>query len=157
MFGIGLGAFVDGIVLHQVLQWHHMLSARPTTQPDTVAGLQANVVADGLFHLGALIAATAGLFILLREWRLGRLAPPWGTHIGMALAGWGTFNVIEGLVNHHLLGVHHVRDDIASPQAWDLGFLVISAVLLAGGLRVAARPRARHPSHHDNIECPKDG
>jgi hypothetical protein len=36
--GLGLGGFVDGIVLHQVLQWHHLVSdveAYPTT---TVAG-----------------------------------------------------------------------------------------------------------------------
>jgi uncharacterized membrane protein len=26
LFGIGLGGFLDGIVLHQILQWHHMLS-----------------------------------------------------------------------------------------------------------------------------------
>jgi uncharacterized membrane protein len=26
LLGIGLGGFVDGIVLHQVLQWHHMLT-----------------------------------------------------------------------------------------------------------------------------------
>ncbi len=27
ILGVGLGGFVDGIVLHQVLQWHHMLSS----------------------------------------------------------------------------------------------------------------------------------
>jgi uncharacterized membrane protein len=27
LLGIGLGGFVDGIVLHQILQWHHMLTA----------------------------------------------------------------------------------------------------------------------------------
>jgi nucleoside-diphosphate kinase len=26
LLGIGLGGFVDGIVLHQMLQWHHMLT-----------------------------------------------------------------------------------------------------------------------------------
>ncbi len=26
LLGIGLGGFVDGIVLHQILQWHHMLT-----------------------------------------------------------------------------------------------------------------------------------
>jgi uncharacterized membrane protein len=26
-FGLGLGGFFDGIVLHQLLQWHHMLSS----------------------------------------------------------------------------------------------------------------------------------
>ena len=26
LLGVGLGWFVDGIVLHQILQWHHMLT-----------------------------------------------------------------------------------------------------------------------------------
>ena len=26
LYGLGLGGFVDGIVLHQILQWHHMVS-----------------------------------------------------------------------------------------------------------------------------------
>ena len=26
LFGLGLGGFFDDIVMHQVLQWHHMLS-----------------------------------------------------------------------------------------------------------------------------------
>src|SRR4051812_24192423 len=26
LFGLGLGGFFDGIVFHQVLQWHHMVS-----------------------------------------------------------------------------------------------------------------------------------
>ena len=38
LFGLGLGGFFDGIVLHQVLQWHHMLTsagypARQRAQP----------------------------------------------------------------------------------------------------------------------------
>ena len=27
LFGLGLGGFFDGIILHQVLQWHHMLTS----------------------------------------------------------------------------------------------------------------------------------
>jgi uncharacterized membrane protein len=26
LFGLGLGGFFDGIVLHQILQWHHMVT-----------------------------------------------------------------------------------------------------------------------------------
>ena len=25
LYGLGLGGFIDGTVLHQILQWHHML------------------------------------------------------------------------------------------------------------------------------------
>lgn len=27
LLGLGLGGFFDGIILHQVLQWHHMLTS----------------------------------------------------------------------------------------------------------------------------------
>ncbi len=61
----------------------------------------------------------------------GRLAPNWKFHLGLLLAGWGAFNVVEGLVNHQLLGVHHVRDDKGAPLSWDLGFLAFGALLIA--------------------------
>ncbi|WP_406636556.1 DUF2243 domain-containing protein [Pseudarthrobacter quantipunctorum] len=56
-----------------------------------------------------------------------------GFHTGLALAGWGIFNIIEGLVNHQLLQIHHVRDDLGGPPAWDLGFLGVSVLLVAAG------------------------
>ena len=49
--GLGLGGFVDGIVLHQILQWHHMLTDTGDHPMTTVAGLEANTLADGFFHL----------------------------------------------------------------------------------------------------------
>lgn len=49
------------------------------------------------------------------------------------LAGWGVFNLVEGLVNHQLLGVHHVRDDLGAPLSWDLGFLAAGVLLVVGG------------------------
>ena len=47
LLGVGLGGFVDGIVLHQILQWHHMLTATVDHPAETVAGLEANTLADG--------------------------------------------------------------------------------------------------------------
>ena len=49
------------------------------------------------------------------------------------LAGWGMFNVVEGVVDHHLLGIHHVRDDLGGPLSWDLGFLAVGVLLVALG------------------------
>jgi uncharacterized membrane protein len=60
LLGVGLGGFVDGIVLHQILQWHHMLTATVDHPADTVAGLEANTLADGLFHAAAWIFVAAG-------------------------------------------------------------------------------------------------
>ena len=135
--GLGLGGFVDGIALHQVLQWHHMLTATGDHPASTVAGLEANTLADGFFHVATWVLVVAATVLTLRAWQRRELAPPWRAHIGMLLAGWGAFNVVEGLVDHQLLGIHHVRDDLGAPLGWDLGFLALGALLVVGGLALA--------------------
>jgi uncharacterized membrane protein len=143
--GIGLGGFVDGILLHQILQWHHMLTSTAGHPADTVAGLEANTLADGFFHVATWLIVVAATVVTVREWQRGTLAPPWRFHLGMVLTGWGAFNLVEGLIDHELLGIHHVRDDLGGPVGWDLGFLVFAALLLAGGwwLSRSTAPRRR--------------
>jgi uncharacterized membrane protein len=148
VLGVGLGGFIDGIVLHQVLQWHHILTSTTGHPMTTAKGLEANTLADGIFHLGTWLVVLAATVLMVRAWQRGELAPPWSAHIGMLLAGWGAFNVVEGLVDHELLGLHHVRDDLGGPLGWDLAFLAFGALLLLGGLRLGARGRTvtRGPS-----------
>jgi uncharacterized membrane protein len=141
LLGIGLGGFIDGIVLHQLLQWHHMLTSTGDHPATTVAGLEANTVGDGFFHLGTWVVVLAGTILLVRAWRRGQIAPPWRAHAGMLLAGWGAFNLAEGLVDHQLLGIHHVRDDLGGPIGWDLAFLALGAALVVGGLVLAGDGR----------------
>lgn len=146
--GFGLGGFIDGIVLHQLLGWHHMLSARPGFD------MRANELADGLFHAGTWLVVLTGvlwLYARLRlpsvpaAWpRLDRGPRPWAALIGSLLVGWGLFNMVEGLVDHHILGLHHVRPG-AHQLAWDLGFLAFGAVLAGLGILVA-RPRGARRS-----------
>ncbi|BCI51757.1 membrane protein [Mycolicibacterium litorale] len=131
LMGLGFGGFVDGIVLHEILQWHHMISGTEPT--DTVAGLELNVVADGFFHVVTWLLVMAGTTLTVVSWRQGRLAPNWSFHLGLLVMGWGVFNVVEGLIDHQLLGVHHVRDDLGAPLSWDIGFLVFGVLLTAGG------------------------
>ena len=133
LYGLGLGGFVDGIVLHQILQWHHMVSDVADYPPTTLAGLEANTLADGLFHLATWAFVVVASILTLVSWRQGRLAPSWSFHFGLVFAGWGVFNVVEGIINHQILGVHHVRDDLGGPLSWDLGFLASGALLLVGG------------------------
>src|SRR4029450_4390787 len=109
LLGIGLGGFFDGIVLHQILQWHHMLSTQGSYPATTVVGLQVNPLWDGLFYAGTHSATIAGLFLL---WSAARQThAPWSSKrlIGLLLTGWGTFNLVEGIVDHQLLGIHHVN------------------------------------------------
>jgi uncharacterized membrane protein len=60
----------------------------------------------------------------------------------MLLVGWGVFNLVEGLVDHHLLGIHHVRDDLGAPLGWDLAFLVFGAALIGLGATLARAGQA---------------
>ena len=120
LFGLGFGGFVDGIVLHEILQWHHMISGAQSSE--TLAGLELNVMADGFFHVVTWLLVMAGSIMTLVSWRQGRVAPTWSFHFGLLVAGWGFFNVVEGLIDHQLLGVHHVRDDLGAPLSWDIGF-----------------------------------
>jgi uncharacterized membrane protein len=133
LYGLGFGGFVDGIVLHQILQWHHMVSHVEDYPTDTVAGLEVNTLADGFFHVATWFFVLAGSITAVKAWREGRLAPSWSFHFGLMLTGWGIFNLVEGIVDHHILGVHHVRDDVGSPLSWDVAFLVFGALLVIGG------------------------
>jgi uncharacterized membrane protein len=141
---MGLGGFVDGIVLHQILQWHHLLSEREPAV--TVAGLEANTLADGLFHAATWLLVAGGLLWGWRVMRAGAEPGAGRRALGGLLAGWGVFNLVEGIVDHHILQIHHVRPGAAQPLAWDLGFLALGALLLAAGLlihRAAGDPRPR--------------
>lgn len=152
LLGLGLGGFIDGIVLHQILQWHHMVSATGEHPTDTVAGLEVNTLVDGFFHLVMWLLVLAASIATIHSWRQGRLAPNWSFHFGLVIAGWGLFNVVEGLIDHQILRIHHVRDDLGGPLPWDLGFLVVSVLLTAAGWLLhrrglAALERAAAPRH----------
>jgi uncharacterized membrane protein len=135
LLGVGLGGFVDGIVLHQILQWHHLLTSEGSHPANTVAGLEANTLADGLFHAATWIATLAGLVMV---WTAPERIP-FNRLAGLMLAGWGAFNLVEGIVDHHILTLHHVKTGDAQ-LAFDLGFLALGAALLAAGLTLARSP-----------------
>jgi uncharacterized membrane protein len=139
LFGLGLGGFVDGIALHQILQWHHMVSATGEHPTNTVAGLEMNTLVDGFFHLSMWLLVLAASIATIHAWRQGRLAPNWSFHFGLVLSGWGIFNVVEGVINHQILRIHHVRDDLGGPLLWDLGFLMVSLLLIISGVLLYRR------------------
>jgi len=143
LYGLGLGGFVDGIVLHQILQWHHMVSHVEAYPVATVSGLEVNTLADGLFHVATWLLVLAASVAALTAWRKGRLAPSWSFHFGLVLTGWGIFNVVEGLIDHQILGVHHVRDDLGAPLSWDIAFLAFGILLIVGGWILHKKGQAR--------------
>lgn len=130
LLGMGFAGFFDGIVLHQILQWHHMLtSVQPATN---IGNLELNSLWDGLFNAASYGMTVAGLVLLWRTGQIGDFVGASKTFSGSLLLGAGSFNLIEGLIDHHILGIHHVKSG-PNQLAWDLGFLVIGAVLAVVG------------------------
>ena len=130
MIGAGLGGFIDGIVFHQILQWHSMLSnVRP---PVDLVSMKYNMVWDGVFHVLAWLMTAVGI---ARLWRAGqRPDVPWSTStfLGSLGMGWGLFNSTEGVVDHQILGIHHVHPG-AQQLAWDMGFIASGVIFMAIG------------------------
>lgn len=136
VLGIGLGGFADGILFHQLFQFHNMLSARyPTVglpAEELVVNLQINMFWDGLFHGLTWTATAIGLYGL---WRVMQTPIPKSGNVllGAMLLGWGIFNLVEGTLNHHVLQIHHVSET-SNRLVWDLGFLAAGALLVIGGI-----------------------
>lgn len=136
VLGLGLGGFFDGIVIHQILQLHHMVSAR--APPTDLAGMEVNVLADGLFHAGTYLFTIAGIVLLYRAWRRPTVPVTGRALLGAALMGFGIFNLVEGIVDHHLLELHHVWPAGPRPTIlWDLLFLLSGVLLLTSGYAIA--------------------
>lgn len=128
--GIGLGGFFDGIVLHQLLQWHHLVSTR--FPPTTVENLQLNTLWDGIFHALMYIITLIGFVLVWRA--IWRERSPIGTRLifGASLIGWGIFNTFDSIVNHWILGVHHIRET-ADYLLYDIGFFIMGLILIGVG------------------------
>jgi uncharacterized membrane protein len=137
LLGLGLGGFCDGIVLHQLLQWHHLVSNVDDFDPATLPGLRANIVADGLFHALTYALTVTGVVLFWMSMQRGQR----GTGrevVGLLLVGWGAFNIADSLIAHFLLGIHHINMT-APPEQWlwwDLAFLGLGVAMLATGWRL---------------------
>ena len=131
LMGIGLGGFLDGIVFHQILQIHNMLSNR--FPPDTLINAKINMTWDGYFHAAVWVMTAVGLYLLFRAGC--RRDVPWSGKIllGSLIGGWGIFNLVEGIIDHHLLGIHHVSEYADNKLPYDLAFLASGVVFLAIG------------------------
>jgi uncharacterized membrane protein len=149
LFGLGLGGFFDGIIFHQVLQWHHMLTSAGYPASN-VHNLEVNTLWDGVFHLSTYLFVLIGLIIFWK--RAHRTHVPWSNKLlaGAILAGFGIFNLVEGLVDHHLLGIHHVNETVPPEQwvYWDVAFLAWGAAMLIGGRFLLKTGEQQTPEPH---------
>jgi uncharacterized membrane protein len=130
VLGMGLGGFFDGIVLHQILGWHHLICITEHCQPQTVEQLKLQNTQDGYFHLAVWILTFIGIVLLFRACANRGTRVHGQTLAGGMLAGWGLFNLVEGIIDHQILGIHHVLPGHPNEFLFDMLFLG-SGVLLA--------------------------
>ena len=133
LLGVGIAAFVDEAVFHQLLHWHHFYD-----KSTPAAGL----VSDGVFHAFGWFCTVAALFLyadLRRRHAFG--ARRWW---GGLLVGAGAFQLYDGTIQHKLLRLHQIRYDVhLAPYDWTWNvvaalMIVAGAVLLLRAVRVPA-------------------
>lgn len=107
VLGIGIMAFLDETLLHQLLQWHTFYWN--TDQ-------HGRILSNGLFHAFSTLLLLWGT---LRLWRGRELwTPPTRYAIVAAiLIGAGGFNLYDGLVQHAIFHFHQVNELVCSSPA----------------------------------------
>ena len=126
LLGFGLGGFFDGILLHQVLQWHHLLSG---LEGEAFRDIRVQILADGIFHALMYVIAAVGL------WWLWRARPEFGAHnadrllFANLLIGFGVWHVVDTIFSHWITQIHRIRMDSDNPLVWDLVWLVAFGII----------------------------
>lgn len=131
VFGVGFSGLVDVLVLHHVLQWHHLLSG--IYPMDTLSGLRTNILADGLFSLGMLVIMSVGAGLLWRAERAASTPLAVRPLAGAAVVGLGVFDVFDVMVDHVLLGLHQ---PLSQGGRYNPHWLVVSLLFVGAGYYV---------------------
>jgi uncharacterized membrane protein len=137
--GIGIGGFIDGTFLHQILQWHEMLSNK--IPPLTLLNKSVNMFWDGVFHAFCLVVTLVGIFMLFKLFFRKDVLITYSTFIGGLLLGWAVFNIVEGIIDHQLLKLHNVREVTPNIEIWNMGFLGFSVLMALVGYLMIAKGR----------------
>jgi uncharacterized membrane protein len=139
LIGIGMGGFVDGILLHQILQWHNMVSN--WIPPTNMEAMKTNMLWDGIFHAFVWLVTLAGILLLWRAAHDREAIPTLRALAGQFMLGWGLFNLVEGIIDHQILGIHYVRQ-VPEYAVYNLIFLAVGGILflLIGWLLMRRTP-----------------
>jgi uncharacterized membrane protein len=140
ILGFAFGGFFDGILLHQVLEWHHFLSLIPGKD------LRTQILADGLFHLATYAVAAFGLLLL---WRKGNTRAADRLILAWAVLGFSIWQFTDVVLVHWLVGIHRIRVGVPNPTLWDLGWLAVFGVpsLALGVWLLRSAGRSGPPPH----------
>ena len=125
LFGLGLVAFIDETVFHQLLHWHHFYDKSTT---------DIGLVSDGLFHAFSWFATIASSFILADLHRRNAFwLKRW---VGGVFLGGGAFQLYDGTIQHKLMQLHQIRYNVnITPYdvIWNLSafaMIVVAYILL---------------------------
>ena len=110
-----------------------MICTTATCEPISIGHLKRQITQDGFFDFTVWMLTIVGVVLLFRAAR-----PPvqtWSGNVflGAILIGCGTFNFVEGLVDHQILGLHHVLPGHSDQFLFDMLFLASGLVLAMGG------------------------
>jgi uncharacterized membrane protein len=144
MLGAGFGGLADGIVLHSILGWHHMICYSMDCQPTSVAQLQLENTQDGYFLLLVWLMVLTGTAMLFRAVRAAGPAANGRILLGAILSGCGLFNFLEGLINHQILGLHHVVPGSPHQFLFDMLYLLNGLLFFKVGGWLILSSRAAH-------------
>ncbi len=133
LMGIGMGGFVDGILFHQILQLHSMLSAK--LPQDTLINVKVSMVWDGLFHALTWLSVAIAIKLLWDAAKDQHVLWSGKIYGGALLMGWGIFNLVEGIIDHHILGVHHVVERLGL-SVYDYLFLASGLIFIVVGVMI---------------------
>ena len=129
LFGLGLVAFIDEAVFHQLLHWHHFYDKSTT---------DVGLVSDGLFHAFSWFATVAGLFMLAD---LRRRNAFWLTRwMGGMYVGSGGFQLYDGIVHHKLMRIHQIRY-VDNVVVYDVVWNIAALILIVIGLTLISWTR----------------
>ncbi|KKB37350.1 DUF2243 domain-containing protein [Bacillus thermotolerans] len=137
LFGVGLVAFIDEAVFHQLLHWHHFYDK---------STMDIGLVADGFFHAFSWFATVAGLFMyadLKRRHALWRRR--WW---GGVLLGVGVFQLYDGIIHHKVMRIHQIRY-VENVLVYDLVWNILAVILVIIGAIVIRRSK---PSREAEIK-----
>ncbi|MFN3524482.1 MAG: DUF2243 domain-containing protein [Paracoccus sp. (in: a-proteobacteria)] len=119
VLGFALGGFFDGILLHQILQWHHLLSLVPG-----ITDMRQQIMWDGYFHALMYVFALVGIAALWHQ--RGPIGSAPRSYLwGPVLVGFGVWHGVDAVLSHWVLGIHRIKDDSDFPLIWDLGWLLV--------------------------------
>lgn len=118
LFGLGLVAFFDEAVFHQLLHWHHFYDKSTT-------GI--GLISDGLFHAFSWFSTIGSLFMLANLRRKKSLyIKRW---VGGVLLGAGLFQLYDGTVQHKWMKLHQIRYNV-DIMPYDLTWNITATIMI---------------------------